>query len=167
MKLILLCVWAEPADLGRTKTALKFKHTIQCILPQTLQCMGQDISLKSETKNPLFKPFKHFTAHTINCSVFNSQLMIIKLHGFSPSDGFAWLLFDQVGYYASIKLCQALSRQGAIFQIPVVRCHYLLCLGAQWLRFQIGKQFHKKKTCIQIELRTHVKRFVFGFAVAG
>ena len=29
MKLILLCVWAEPAVLGSTKTALKFKYEIQ------------------------------------------------------------------------------------------------------------------------------------------
>ena len=28
MKLILLCVWAEPAVLGRAKTALKFKYEI-------------------------------------------------------------------------------------------------------------------------------------------
>ena len=28
MKLILLCVWAEPAVLGSTKTALKFKYKI-------------------------------------------------------------------------------------------------------------------------------------------
>ena len=28
MKLILLCVWAEPAVLGITKTALKFKYEI-------------------------------------------------------------------------------------------------------------------------------------------
>ena len=28
MKLILLCVWAEPAVLGSTKTVLKFKHEI-------------------------------------------------------------------------------------------------------------------------------------------
>ena len=55
-----------------------------------------------------------------------------KLHGVSPSGGLvspsggiALLLFDQVGYFASIKLCQALSRQGAIIKIPVVRCHYL------------------------------------------
>ena len=60
------------------------------------------------------------------------ELMINKLHGLSPSGGlvspsggFASLLFDQVGYFASIKLCQALSRQGAIIKIPVVRCHYL------------------------------------------
>ena len=65
--------------------------------------------------------------------------MINKLHGLSPSGGlvspsggFASLLFDQVEYFASIKLCQALSRQGAIIKIPVVRCHYLLCLGAQY-----------------------------------
>ena len=66
------------------------------------------------------------------------ELMINKLHGLSPfgglvspSGGFASLLFDQVGYFASIKLCQALSRQGAIIKIPVVRCHYLLCFSAQ------------------------------------
>ena len=28
MKLILLCVWAEPAVLGSAKTALKFKYEI-------------------------------------------------------------------------------------------------------------------------------------------
>ena len=28
IKLILLCVWAEPAILGSTKTALKFKYEI-------------------------------------------------------------------------------------------------------------------------------------------
>ena len=28
MKLIVLCVWAEPAVLGSTKTALKFKYEI-------------------------------------------------------------------------------------------------------------------------------------------
>ena len=33
MKLIVLCVWAEPAVLGSTKTTLKFKYE-----------MGQDIS---------------------------------------------------------------------------------------------------------------------------
>ena len=61
------------------------------------------------------------------------ELMINKLHGLSPSGGlvspsggFASLFFDQVGYFASIKLCQ-----GAIIKIPVVRCHYLLCLGPQ------------------------------------
>ena len=68
----------------------------------------------------------------------NIELMINKLHGLSPSDGlvspsggFASLFFDQVGYFASIKLCHALSRQGAIIKIPVVRCHYLLCSSAQ------------------------------------
>ena len=71
------------------------------------------------------------------------ELMINKLHGLSPSGGlvspsggFASLLFDQVEYFASIKLCQALSRQGAIIKISVVRCHYLLCLGAQLSRGQ-------------------------------
>ena len=61
------------------------------------------------------------------------ELMINKLHGLSPSGGsvsphggFASLLFDQVEYFASIKLCQALSRQGAIIKTPVVRCHYLV-----------------------------------------
>ena len=29
MKLIVLCVWAEPAVLGSTKTALKFKYEIK------------------------------------------------------------------------------------------------------------------------------------------
>ena len=28
MKLILLCVWAEPAVLGNTKTALNFKYEV-------------------------------------------------------------------------------------------------------------------------------------------
>ena len=67
------------------------------------------------------------------------ELMINKLHGLSPSGGlvsssggFASLLFDQVRHFASIKLCLALSHQGAIIKIPVVRCHYLWCLGAQW-----------------------------------
>ena len=69
------------------------------------------------------------------------ELMIKKLHGLSPSGGlvspsggFASLFFDQVEYFASIKLCQALSRQGAIIKIPVVRCHYLLCSSAQWIQ---------------------------------
>ena len=75
------------------------------------------------------------------------ELMINKLHGLSPSGGlvspsggFASLFFDQVGYFASIKLCQALSRQGAIIKIPVVRCHYLLCSSAQllWTDFNIN-----------------------------
>ena len=49
----------------------------------------------------------------------------------SPSGGFASLFFDQVEHFASIKLCQALSCQGAKIKIPVVRCHYLLCSSAQ------------------------------------
>ena len=64
--------------------------------------------------------------------VSSIELMINKLHGLSPSSGsvspsggFASLLFDQVEYFGSIKLCQALNRQGAIIKIPVVRCHYL------------------------------------------
>ena len=66
------------------------------------------------------------------------ELMINKLHGLSPSGGlvspsgrFALLFFDQVGYFASIKLCQALSRQGAKIKISAVRCHYLLCSARQ------------------------------------
>ena len=53
MKLILLCVWAEPAVLGSTKTALKFKYKIQIgYYSYTIQCMGQFISFKSEINNP-------------------------------------------------------------------------------------------------------------------
>ena len=58
------------------------------------------------------------------------ELMINKLHGVlpsgglvSPSGGFASLFFDQVEYFASIKLCQALSRQGAVIKIPVTICY--------------------------------------------
>ena len=73
------------------------------------------------------------------------ELMINKLHGLSPSGGlvspsggFASLFFDQVGYFASIKLCQALlSHQGAIIKIPVVRCHYLLCLSTQYFNQRV------------------------------
>ena len=31
MKLILLCVWAEPAVLGSTETALKFKYEMYIV----------------------------------------------------------------------------------------------------------------------------------------
>ena len=76
------------------------------------------------------------------CLYFESltviELMINKLHGLSPSGGlvflsggFALLFFDQVKYFASIKLCQALSRQGAKIKISAVRCHYLLCSARQ------------------------------------
>ena len=62
MKLIFLCVWAELAVLGSTKTALKFKYEIW------IQCMGQDISLKSKRKNPWFKPwFNIFCTHNQVC----------------------------------------------------------------------------------------------------
>ena len=44
--------WAEPAILGSTKTTLKFKHEIQIANTHKIQCMGQEISLKSERKNP-------------------------------------------------------------------------------------------------------------------
>jgi hypothetical protein len=66
------------------------------------------------------------------------ELMINKLHGYIA---LWWLsvslwricitFFDQVKYFASIKLCQALSRQGAKIKISVVRCHYLLCSARQ------------------------------------
>ena len=49
----------------------------------------------------------------------------------SPSDGFLSLLCDQGLHFASIKLCLALSHQGAIIKFPVVRCHCLLFLGTQ------------------------------------
>ena len=53
MKLILLCVWAEPAVLGSTKTALKFTYKIYIgYYLCTIQCMGQFISFKSEINNP-------------------------------------------------------------------------------------------------------------------
>ena len=53
MKLIILCVLAEPAVLGSTKNALKFKYEIQLGLnTHTIQYMGQVISMKSEMKNP-------------------------------------------------------------------------------------------------------------------
>ena len=49
------------------------------------------------------------------------ELMINKLHGLlpsgglvSPSGGFASLLFDQVGHFASIELCLALSHHTVI-----------------------------------------------------
>ena len=81
--------------------------------------------------------------------------MINKLHGLSPSGGlvspsggFASLLFDQVGYFASIKLCQALSRQGAKIKIPVVRCHYLLCSSAQYTLMGATRKQKEEKKCI-------------------
>ena len=58
MKLILLCVWAEPAVLGSTKTALKFIYKIQIgYYLYTIQCMGQFISFKSKINNPWFNPW--------------------------------------------------------------------------------------------------------------
>ena len=53
MKLILSCVWAEPAVLGSAKTALKFIYKIQIgYYSYTIQCKGQFISFKSEINNP-------------------------------------------------------------------------------------------------------------------
>ena len=58
MKLILLCVWAEPAVLGSAKTALKFIYKIWIgYYSYTIQCMGQFISFKSEINNPWFNPW--------------------------------------------------------------------------------------------------------------
>ena len=58
MKLILLCVWAEPAVLSSAKTALKFIYKIQIgYYLYTIQCMGQFISFKSEINNPWFNPW--------------------------------------------------------------------------------------------------------------
>ena len=58
MKLILLCVWAEPAVLGSAKTALKLIYKIQIgYYSYTIQCMGQFISFKSEINNPWFNPW--------------------------------------------------------------------------------------------------------------
>ena len=50
MKLIILCVLAEPAVLGSAKTALKFKS--ETAFTYTIRCMGQGISLKSERNKP-------------------------------------------------------------------------------------------------------------------
>ena len=53
MKLILLCVWAELAVLGSAKSAFKFKYEIlNRVKTYPIQCMWQDISLKSEINNP-------------------------------------------------------------------------------------------------------------------
>ena len=58
MKLILLCIWAEPAVLGSAKTALKFIYKIEIgYYSYTIQCMGQFISFKSEINNPWFNPW--------------------------------------------------------------------------------------------------------------
>ena len=58
----LLCVWVEPAVLGSTETALKFKYANK----HTTQCMGQDISLQSEKKKG-FKPWFNIFADKFNC----------------------------------------------------------------------------------------------------
>ena len=52
MKLILLCVWAEPAVLGSAKTALKLKYEIQLGNTNAIQRIGQGINLKNERNNP-------------------------------------------------------------------------------------------------------------------
>ena len=47
MKLILLCVWAEPAVLGSTKTALKLKYvySVQSYIHQVLQTIQMKLIL--------------------------------------------------------------------------------------------------------------------------
>ena len=102
--------------------------------PSHLLGYQKDESTVSKQKWPISEP-----TNPVQC-LHNIwiELMIKQFHGLSPSGGlvspsggFASLFFDQVEYFASIKLCQALSRQGAIIKIPVVRCHYLLCSSAQ------------------------------------
>ena len=70
MKLILLCVWAEVVVLGSTYVNLSKIQIWNVNRPNThtIQCMGQDISLKSEKKNPCFKPWFHiFCTHNQLC----------------------------------------------------------------------------------------------------
>ena len=64
LKLILLCVWAEPAVLSTAKTALKYKYEIYVGYTYTIQWMGQGISLKSERNNSWFKPWFNILLHT-------------------------------------------------------------------------------------------------------
>ena len=88
-----------------------------------------------------------YVVHPCFWEFYVIELMINKFHGLSPSGGlvspsggFALLLFDQVEHFASIKLCLALSRQGAEIKIPVVRCHYLLCSARQFSQFSLNKR---------------------------
>ena len=54
MKSIPLCVWAQPAILGSTKTALKFKYEIQ------IQCMGHLINVtQCKPLNTVFPHIRH------------------------------------------------------------------------------------------------------------
>ena len=76
MKHILLCVWAEPAVLGSTTTALKFTYEIQC--------MGQDISLKNERKTCALSHDLSFSANTINCvcQSIRSMFKVLDMYNF-------------------------------------------------------------------------------------
>ena len=75
MKLILLCVWAEPAVLGSAKTALKFIYKIQIgYYLYTIQCMGQFMSFKSKIKKPWFNPwFIWLHTHSNVCAPVEGQ----------------------------------------------------------------------------------------------
>ena len=50
MKLILWCVWVEPAGLGSTKTALKFKYEIQMSFQQAIECWNWCWILNKQTE---------------------------------------------------------------------------------------------------------------------
>ena len=78
MKLILLSVWAERAILGSAKTAFKFKYELlNRVNTYPIQCMWQDISLKSEINNPWFKPWFNILLHTqsIVCAIVQGQYL--------------------------------------------------------------------------------------------
>ena len=77
MKLKLLCVWAEPAAFGSTKTALKFIYKIQIgYYLYTIQCMGQFISFKSKINNPCFNPwFISLHTHSNVCATVEGRCL--------------------------------------------------------------------------------------------
>ena len=80
----------------------------------------------------------------------------------SPSGGYASLLFDQAVYFASIKLCQALSRQGAIIKIPVVRCPYLLCSSAHYYSSFFSLIFTNNWIILQVIIGSILAVAVYG-----
>ena len=83
MKLILLCVLAEPAVLGSTKTALKFKYIrFEMANTHTIQCKGQGTSLKVKEKTHDLNHNSTFSAHTIDC-VCHSIRSMFRVHGIS------------------------------------------------------------------------------------
>ena len=77
MKLILLCVWAEPAVLGSAKTALKFIYKIYIgYYLYTIQCMEQFISFKSKINNPWFNPwFILLHTHSNVCATVEARCL--------------------------------------------------------------------------------------------